>query len=120
MSQKYIPSVNYGSRSKTLSRRMDLLKYVGRDITLHYKDGRTDRLKVYSYEGPYLLLVAPKSSLGHVGIQIDKWVIREEKGELHAYPNGHVPDLTVNPQPSPSPLRLPQSPQPLPRLNKHT
>lgn len=87
MSQKYVPSINYGSRSKTKSRRMELLKYVGRDIVLHYSDGRTERLKVYAYEGPYLLLLAPKSSLGHIGIEVDKWDIREEKGELHAYPN---------------------------------
>ncbi|MEM0272725.1 MAG: hypothetical protein QW514_09320 [Thermoprotei archaeon] len=114
MSQKYIPSINYGSRSKTLSRKMSLLKYVGRDITLHYEDGRTDKLKVYSYEGPYLLLIAPKSSLGHIGIQIDKWIIREEKGELHAYPNGYIRDGSIAPQSSQSPPAASSTPQPSP------
>lgn len=82
-----MPSINYGSRAKTASRKMELLKYAGKDIVLHYADGRTEKLKVYSYEGPYLLLLAPKSSLGHVAIEISKWEIREENGELHAYPN---------------------------------
>jgi hypothetical protein len=86
MSQKYVPSTNYGSRSKTLSRRMNLMKYVGRDITIHYKDGRVEKLRIHAYEGPYLLLLAPKSSLGHIGIQVDAWDIREDKGELQAYP----------------------------------
>jgi len=62
------------------------MKLVGREIVVHYKNGRTDRLKIHNYEGPYLLLVAPSSSLGHIGLEIAKWQIKEENGQLHAYP----------------------------------
>lgn len=92
MSQRYVPSINYGSRAKTRSRRMELLKYAGRDIVLHYRSGKTERLKVYGYDGPYLILLAPSSSLGHIAIEVDKWELREENGVLHAYPNGAQPN----------------------------
>lgn len=65
---------------------MQLMKFVGKDIVLHYKGGKTEKLKIHNYEGPYLLLVAPSSSLGHIGLEVAKWQIKEEDGQLHAYP----------------------------------
>ncbi len=86
LSQKYIPSIVYGSKTRSSVRIKELLSFVGKDIVIHYKDGRTDRLAVHNYEGPYLFLIAPKSSLGHIAIEVDQWTFKTENGMLNAYP----------------------------------
>ncbi|MCL5788727.1 MAG: hypothetical protein M1357_02860 [Candidatus Marsarchaeota archaeon] len=86
MSGKYVPSINYGSKAKTHSRNMEYLKFVGRTIVVHYTQGREEQLKVSGYEGPFLFLLAPRSSLGRIALDISKWAFTEESGQLHARP----------------------------------
>ncbi|MEM3671046.1 MAG: hypothetical protein QW767_04800 [Thermoprotei archaeon] len=87
MSGKYVPSINYGSKARTASRRMEYLKFVGKTIVMHYSNGREEKLTVSGYEGPFLFLIAPSSSLGRIAIDIvSKWAVTEEGGVLHARP----------------------------------
>jgi hypothetical protein len=86
LSQKYVPSINYGSRVKNVLRKPELAKHIGKDIIVHYKGNRVERLKVHAVEGPYVFVIAPKSSLGHVALEITKWDFKEENGVLNAYP----------------------------------
>jgi hypothetical protein len=86
LSQKYLPSVNYGRHVRNVLRKDELASFVGKDVIVHYSKEKTDSLKLYAVEGPFLFLIAQKSSLGHIALEIAKWDFTLENGTLHAYP----------------------------------
>lgn len=86
MSQKYVPSVNYGRHVRNVLRKEELASFVGKDVTVHYSKEKMDNFRVHAVEGPYLFVIAQKSSLGHIALEIAKWDFRVVDGALHAYP----------------------------------